>query len=89
MSLSHYLICLPHASVKSGDIPAAWNNQVNTPVAQPNCGSPTSTAAKVYLRPYETVEAIDVQFTDGMMIGWGVVAAMAVAWAIHYLRRAL
>jgi hypothetical protein len=88
MSLSHYLICLTSASVKAGDTPAVWKNQANT-LVHPNCGSPTSTAAQVYLRPYETVEAIDVQFTDGMMIGWGVVAAMAVAWAIHYLRRAL
>lgn len=27
-------------------------------------------------------------FTDGMTLGWGVAAAMAVAWAIIQLRRA-
>jgi hypothetical protein len=89
MSLSHYLICLPHASVTPGDIPAAWNDQINNPVSQPNCGSPTSTAARVYLRPYETVALETEQFADGMLIGWGVVAAMAIAWTIQYLRRAL
>ena len=89
MSLSHYLICLPHASVTPGDIPAVWNNQINTPVDHPNCGSPTSTAAKVYLRPYETVVLETEQFLDGMLIGWGIVAAMVVAWAITYLKRAL
>ncbi len=89
MSLSHYLICLTNANVTSGDIPAVWNNQINTPVAQPDCGSPTSTAAKVYLRPYETVSLETEQFADGMLIGWGVVAAMVIAWAITYLKRAL
>jgi hypothetical protein len=29
------------------------------------------------------------QFTDGMTVGWGVVAAMAAAWAIVALRRGL
>lgn len=28
-------------------------------------------------------------FSDGMTLGWGVVAAMAVAYAIHLMRRAL
>lgn len=28
-------------------------------------------------------------FFDGMTIGWGVVAAMVVAWSIHVLRRAM
>lgn len=28
-------------------------------------------------------------FTDGMTLGWGVAAAMAAAWAIHSMRRAL
>lgn len=28
-------------------------------------------------------------FFDGLTIGWGVVAAMVVAWAIHVLRRAI
>lgn len=27
-------------------------------------------------------------FTDGMVLGWGVAAAMAAAWAIHAMRRA-
>jgi len=28
-------------------------------------------------------------FQDGAIIGWGIAAAMAAAWAIHFLRRAL
>lgn len=28
-------------------------------------------------------------FTDGMILGWGVVAAMAAAYGIHLMRRAL
>lgn len=28
-------------------------------------------------------------FTDGMVLGWGVAAAMAAAWAVVYLRKAL
>lgn len=32
--------------------------------------------------PYES-------FKDGMTMGWGVVGAMAIAWGVMYLRRAL
>lgn len=28
-------------------------------------------------------------FSDGMVLGWGVVAAMAAAYGVHLLRRAL
>lgn len=30
-----------------------------------------------------------VHFSDGMTLGWGVVAAMTAAYAIHLMRRAL
>lgn len=48
--------------------------------------------------PVTSVLAVTVQpvgvdpqtgFTDGMALGWGVAAAMAVAWSIHVLRRAI
>lgn len=29
------------------------------------------------------------QFMDGLAVGWGIVAAMVAAWAIHVLRRGL
>lgn len=31
----------------------------------------------------------DTNFSDGMSLGWGVVAAMAAAWAVVVLRKAL
>lgn len=36
-------------------------------------------------------ESIDAQtnFTDGATLGWGVAAAMAAAWAVVHLRKAL
>jgi len=31
----------------------------------------------------------DEPFTDGVVIGWGIVGAMAIAYAVHVIRRAL
>jgi hypothetical protein len=88
MEISHYPICLIHSDVLPGDIILTLNNQVGSPIS-PGCGSPTSTTAFIYLRPFESNIDSETQFNDGMVIGWGVVAAMAVAWTIQYLRRAL
>jgi len=44
-------------------------------------------ASAVSLQPVGVDPATN--FTDGAVLGWGVVAAMAAAYAIHLLRRAL
>lgn len=49
--------------------------------------SAPGTAVPVSIQP----ESIDAQtnFTDGATLGWGVAAAMAAAWAVVHLRKAL
>lgn len=44
-----------------------------------------------YPAPLPSLASCDTSapFFDGLAMGWAVVAAMAVAWAVHYMRRAL
>jgi len=57
-----------------------------------NTGTPisgavvTGKAVTVTAAPTSTPEA---QFADGVTLGWGVVLAMVMAYAIHLLRRGL
>lgn len=55
------------------------------PDGSPSGGIPSM--QPVSLQP----ESIDAQtnFTDGATLGWGVAAAMAAAWAVVHLRKAL
>lgn len=39
--------------------------------------------------PYGPSCDTSAAFIDGHLLGWGVVAAMVVAWSIHVLRRAI
>jgi len=50
-------------------------------------GANTMTSSPVSMA-IETSDPV-TGFTDGATLGWGVVAAMAMAWAITHLRRAL
>lgn len=47
--------------------------------------SVTTAAPALALPPCDPLE----NFKDGMTVGWGVVAAMAVAWAVSVVRRGL
>lgn len=37
--------------------------------------------------PYCAQSETSAQFTDGVLLGWGVVAAMAIAWGFKMMRR--
>lgn len=84
MSLSHYSICLASGDVEPGDVLLSWVDSAGVPnTAQ--CGPSHS----VFLRSYSPVVDNFESFQDGMILGAGVMAAMAVAWVIQFLRRAL
>lgn len=42
-----------------------------------------------FVIPYGPSCDTSAAFIDGNLLGWGVVAAMVVAWSIHVLRRAI
>jgi len=43
--------------------------------------------AEPVLFPYCAQSETSAQFTDGVLLGWGVVAAMAIAWGFKMMRR--
>jgi len=55
-------------------------------VGEPVVGIVQMKSVTVTAAPLGTPED---QFTDGLTLGWGVVAAMVAAYAIHLLRRGL
>lgn len=63
-----------------------WLNAPSLPFISK--GSKTVPAVSFASCEYQpALSAVD-SFVDGHFLGWGVVAAMAAAWAVHQLRRA-
>ena len=57
-------------------------------------GVQSGTAGVVALQPISITAAVPSgtpaeMFIDGNLLGWGVAAAMAAAWSLHVLRRAI
>lgn len=76
------------------DVSGAWSlnyKTCTTGTASPTCSpysvaAPTNVVGSCTLTP----SADPVQeFTDGNLLGWGVVAAMVAAWGITVLRRGI